>query len=371
MEFKIKKDDLFRGLQKTQGVVAPKGAMPILSNILLEACEGEIVISATDLDMGIEGRYPAEVKQPGKLTINARKIFDIVRELPEETITAKSDENDRLSITCKKSKFKLSGTPAEDFPKLPSFEEGAYSSKIDKDVFRDLIRKTIYAASNDTTRRSLNGALIELEESEMRMVGTDGHRLAIINQPTSEPLVEKGKSQSVILPKKALGEILKFLEDDEEPISFYVSENHASFKKEKFHMVSRLIDDQFPLYRQVVPTENKCKAVANREVFMRALKRVSIMADENSRLVRFEFEQGQLKLFADNADIGEAAEEVDVEYSDDPIAIGLNAHYVIEALNHMDSEKIDIFLKDDRSSCLISPFGEERYKCIIMPMRLN
>lgn len=372
MEFKIKKDDLFRGLQKVQGIVAPKGAMPILSNILLEAREGEIAISATDLDMGVEGQYPAQVAAPGKLTINAKKFFDIVRELPSEEISAKSDDKDWLTVTCRKSKFRIAGTPAEDFPKLPAFEKDAYSMSLERKVLRDLIKKTLYAASGDSTRRNLNGTLLELEGSEIRMVGTDGHRLAFTLHQLPAPVSETGKARSVILPKKALGEILKFLDDEEEtPITFYLDESHASFKKEKFHLVSRLVDDQFPLYRQVIPTDNKHKATADRETFLHALKRVSIMADEGSRLCRFEFTGGQLKLQADNADIGEAVEEFEVDYAEEEIAIGLNASYILDVLNNISTEKVDIFLKDARSSCLICPAGDVHYKCIVMPMRLN
>lgn len=371
MEFRIKKEDLFKGLQKAQGIVAAKGAMPILANILLEAREGEIAISATDLDMGMEGQYPAQVAIPGRLTINARKIFDIVRELPDEEISVKSSENDWLNLSCGRSKFKIAGIPPEEFPKLPSFEDSAFSMKLERDVLRDLIRKTIYASSNDTTRRNLNGTLLELEEKEIRMVGTDGHRLAFASYATQEPIAEPGKTHSVILPKKALGEILKFLEDGEGPITFYLGENHASFRKEKFRLVSRLVDDQFPLYRQVIPTENQHKAVADRDSFLHALKRVSIMSDESSRLVRFEFGQGQLRLMAQNADIGEAAEEIEIECSGQDIPIGLNATYILDVLNNMPSEQVDIFLKDTRSSCLISPMGDDSYKCIVMPMRLN
>ncbi len=371
MEFQIKKNELFKGLQKTQGIVAPKGAMPILSNILLEAREGAIVISATDLDMGIEWQFPTQVIEPGKLTINAKKIFDIVRELPDEVITIKSDDNDRLNIHCKKSKFKLAGTPPEDFPKLPSFEEGAYSSQFERSVFLDLIRKSIYASSSDTTRRSLNGALLELEASEMRMIGTDGHRLAFSCRQFQEPVAEEGKSFKVILPKKALSEILKLLEDEEGQITFYLGDNHTSFKMGNFHLVSRLVDEQFPHYHQVIPQDNDRKAVVDRDQFLHALKRVSIMADENSRLVRFEFEPGKLKLLSTNADIGEAAEELEIDYSNEQVHIGLNANYILDALNNISTEKVDVFLKDERSSCLVTPVDDANSKCVVMPMSLN
>jgi len=369
MKFEMKKEDLFRGLQKAQGVVTLKGAMPILSNILLETREDEISITATDLDIGMEGQYPATVTTPGKLTINAKKIFDIVRELPEKVVRAETDEKDWLNLTCGKSKFKIAGLPPEDFPKLPSFPEGEYSSYVDKNILRDMIRGTVYAASIDTARRNLNGALLELEGREIRMVGTDGHRLAFVRHETGESAGETTKS--VILPKKALLEIVKFIEDDAEPLSFYIGENHASFKKKKFHLVSRLVDDQFPLYRQVIPTDNTCKAVLNRNDFQHALKRVSIMAEDTSRQVRLEFGRGQLKFQAKNADIGEAAEEIEADYSADAVAIGLNADYVLDILANISSERVNVFLKDSKCSCLITPDNDEHYKCIVMPMRLD
>ncbi len=388
MEFTITKNEFFKGLQRAQGVADTKGAIPILSNILIEAEKSGIWIYATDLKVGIKGFYSAEVKSKGKFTINAKKLFDIVRELPEKDIhiiqsmagsqqpPAEGQEPPVqelwINLSCGNYKTRLSGLPVDEFPAFPSYGED-YLVKFKPAKLREMIKKTIFSISADETRYTLNGTLLEVEGEVVKMVSTDGHRLSYIKSPDSEVKKQKAaeKKISVIMPQKTTAELLKLVEEGDDAVLFSMYENHVVFKKGDFILVSRVIDGQFPNYEAVIPQNNDKRIIINKELFIHALRRVSLLSDEKSKMVKFKIEKNGMELISDTVGIGEAKESIDVKYDNEGLSVGLNAKYLIEVANAVDSEDIFLDIKDSTSPTLFMPSNDENYKCVVMPMRLQ
>ena len=368
MEVRISRDVLLSGVHKVQGIVEPKGAMTILSHLHLSADKENICIRATDLEIGTLGYYSANVSSPGAVTLNARKIYDIIRELPDEEIYLKKEENNWITLKCGKSKFRLPGLPPEDFPALPEYSDKPLL-EFDCKILKEMIRKTFFAISPDETRQALNGLLLEVEGDSASLVGTDGHRLAVISRPVKSN-ASKGEVLSFLLPKKALSELLKLMEVESATFGFSSQDNHLAFICGKQVIVSRKIDGKFPNYRQVIPSENQLKAKSERNCLTHALKRVALLADEKSKMVRFELQKDSLSLVSDNTDLGAAHEELSIEYAGEEVSIGLNAKYVLDILNVIESDSITLNLKDQNHSCLFTVTDDDQYKSIVMPMRL-
>lgn len=379
MEFSITKGEFFKGLQKTQGVADTKGAIPILSNILIEVVDSGIWIYATDLNIGIKGFYKASVKNKGKFTVNARKLFDIVRELPDADITVSQKPGSKrkepepesaelwINLSCGNYKTRLSGLPVDEFPAFPSYGED-YLVKFEPSQLKDMVKKTIFSISSDETRYTLNGTLLEADENTIKMVSTDGHRLSYIKNENPKTVEKK---INVIIPQKTTSELLKLVEDGEEAVLFSIYENHVVFKKENFVLVSRVIDGQFPNYDVVLPKNNDKRVIVNKDVLIHALKRVSLLSDEKSKMVKFNIEKDNIELISDTAGIGEAKEKIDVKYDGEGLSIGLNARYLLDIMSAVDSDEIFFDIKDPVSPTLFMPMNNENYKCVIMPMRLQ
>ncbi len=371
MKLKIKKDEILKGLQRIQGVVDKKNTMPILSNMLLVADGTGIEIIATDLEIGLRGRYAADVEKPGAVTVSAKKMFEIVRELPEEDIQIRVEEGNWVKIVSGHSQFKLVGLPKEEYPSMPDVaEEGMIT--MDGVTLRDMIRKTLYAAGENDARYVLNGLYVHLSPAKgglnIRMVGTDGHRLSMIDR-----IVEaKHKEESVIVPKKAMSEIRRLLEEDSSQEGFQIgfSKNHALFKRDGLVMVSKLIDGNYPNYQQVLPTQNTKKVAVSKDIFMHAVKRVSILSKEKTNAVKLQLEKNTLLLSTNNPEVGEANEELSIDYTGESISIGFNSRYLMDVLLAMDRETITLELNDSLSPCLVKEEGNDAYKCVVMPMRV-
>lgn len=379
MEFTITKGEFFKGLQKSQGVADTKGAIPILSNILIEVIDSGIWIYATDLNIGIKGFYKASVKNKGKFTVNARKLFDIVRELPDADINISQKSGGKrkepeaesaelwINLSCGNYKTRLSGLPVDEFPAFPSYGED-YLVKFEPSQLKDMVKKTIFSISSDETRYTLNGTLLEADENTVKMVSTDGHRLSYIKNENPKTVEKK---INVIIPQKTTSELLKLVEDGEEVVLFSIYENHVVFKKENFVLVSRVIDGQFPNYEVVLPKNNDKRVILNKDVLIHALKRVSLLSDEKSKMVKFNIEKDNIELISDTAGIGEAKEKIDVKYGGEGLSIGLNARYLLDIMSAVDSDEIFFDIKDPVSPTLFMPLNNENYKCVIMPMRLQ
>jgi len=367
MEVRIDKATFLNGVQKVQGIVEAKGAMPILSHLLLTTEKERISIQATDLEIGAKGYYSANVVAKGQVTLNAKKLFDILRELPSEEVHLTREDNHWVTLKCGKSKFRLPGMSSQDFPPFPEFSQDSlleFSSKL----LKEMIRKTFFAQSPDETRQVLNGLLLEREGRKLNMVGTDGHRLAVIKRNLGD--AAKGDKLSYLIPKKALAELMKLIEDEDATFSFSAKNNHLAFMQGDQVIVSRKIDGKFPNYQQVIPSDNKLQVSVNRDVLQHALKRVALLADEKSKMVRFDVQSGNITLTTDTTELGEAREEIPVSYSGEDVSIGLNAKYVLDVLNVIDDEEVVLNLKDQNSSCLITSNKDKDYQSIVMPMRL-
>ena len=369
MEIKIARDVFLGGVQKAQGIVESKGAMPILSHLLIATAKDGVYIQATDLEIGIKSFLPATISAEGAVTLNARKLFDIIRELPNEEISLKKEENDWVALKCGKSRFRLPGLNAADFPTLPEYSEEALL-EFKGEALKEMIRKTFFSVSPDETRQVLNGLLLESDGDQVNLVGTDGHRLALIKRTPLKVNAQKGENLSYLLPKKMLSELMKFLDEGETPFSFSVKENHLAFIQDKQVIVSRRVEGKFPNYRQVIPTDNEVKVKVNKSALEHGLKRVALLADDKSKMVKFEIRKGGLTLVSDTTELGAANEEISVEYDGNDVSIGLNARYVLDILGSIEQDDVVLNLKDENHSCLVSVEKDEDYLCIVMPMRL-
>jgi DNA polymerase-3 subunit beta len=371
MKLKIKKEEILKGLQRIQGVVEKKNTMPILSNMLLTAERDNVEIVATDLEIGLRGRYAAEVEKPGAVTVSAKKMYEIVRELPAEEVQIKVEDSNWVKITSGQSQFKLVGLPKDEYPALPDVaEEGMIV--IDGETLRDMIKKTLYSVGENDARYVLNGLFVHMSQTKgglnIRMVGTDGHRLSMIDRVIDA----KHKEESLIIPKKAMMELRRLLEEDapKSELRLGFSKNHALFKRDGLVMVSKLIDGNYPNYQQVVPAKSTKKVIVAKDVFTHAVKRVSILSKEKTNAVKLQLEKDRLILSTNNPEVGEASEELAVDYKGEGVAIGFNSRYLMDVLSAMDRQTIALELNDSLSPCLITEEGDEHYKCVVMPMRV-
>jgi DNA polymerase III subunit beta len=369
MEIRIGKANLLSGVQKVQGVVEAKGAMPILSYLLISTDQDGVFIQATDLEVAFRGYYSANVVAEGQAVLNAKKLHDIVRELPDSEIHITQEENNWVTIKCQKSVFRLPGLAAEEFPVFPEYGEDSLID-FNAGALKEMIRKTSFAVSTDETRKGISGLLLELEKGNCSMVGTDGHRLVSIQRPLPEGTNSEEEKSEHLLPRKLVNELAKFIEDEDQTISFSIKDNFLAFTQGKQAIVSRAVDGKFPNYRQVIPKENELLISINKEDLSHAMKRVVLLADEHSKMVRLEVKSSQLLLNADTADQGAAKEEIAIDYKGNDVAIGLNGRYVLDILNVIEYENVVLKLKDKDHSCLIMTEKDPGFLSLVMPMRL-
>jgi len=368
MKLKIEKDEIQRALQNIQGIVDKKTTMPVLSHFLLKI-DKAVSMLATDLDIALKGHIKAEILEEGSICIPARKLFEIAKEV-EGDILLEAQENNWLKVTSGKSTFKLMGLPEEEYPSLPEVPTGREEININADTLKDMIEKTVYATGDSDTRYTLNGLLMHFipkkKDIELKVVGTDGHRLSIITQNMEGTLSEEKK---LILPKKAAMELKRLLEGNSGSITIYLDKNHMFFIIDDIVLTSRLIEGTYPNYDQVIPKDNDKKVVLDKIAFLKALRRTSIMSRERTNAVRFDLEPEKITLISINPDIGEAREEMAAQYKGEQISIGYNARYLMDALQAMDGESIRIELQEPLSPTLLVATEDKGYECVIMPMR--
>lgn len=371
MEFTIEKEVLSKGLHRVQGIIDKKGTMPILLNVLIEAKGREINITATDLEVAFKERHTAEIKKEGKVGILGKKLFEIVKELPEKIVSLRLKENFWVEIKSGKSIFNIMGIEVEKYPSLPSYDEEADFAETPNKIINEMISKTIFAVSNDETRRNLMGVFmtqeIKEEDKFLRMVATDGYRLSMIDRRIDREI--KGVEEGILLPKKGLWELAKILDEDGENILVSVKQNNFIVKNGKKSLIIRLLDAEFPDYKQVIPEKTKIKISLKRNEFLESLRRVSILASEKTKGVKFHLRDKIMELSTYNPEIGEAKEEILAEYKGEELIVGFNARFVLEALDNFESEDVDIAMEDANSPAIFKPVGDDHHKCIIMPMR--
>src|SRR6266581_8795388 len=345
MEIKAKRGDLLATLYWTQSIVERRNTMPILANVLIESLKNDIRVTATDLEVGVRGRVDGEVAREGTITVNAKKLYEIIREVPDEQVQLKRLENEWVEIKSGKSVFKIVGMDAREFPQFPKIDSKGLSTT-PASTIREMIERTIFSVSTDETRYSLNGVFVEESEGgKIRMVSTDGHRLAFEERVVGSLGLTKG----VILPRKGLSELKKLLESgDEGVVSLGFKDNMGLVTKDKIELFMRLIDGDFPDYTKVIPKGNPHIAKVEHDELLQALRRVSILSSERYKGIRMEFSDGKVSISANNPDLGEAVEEIEAEYKGKPISIGFNARYLLDVLTVLDSEgEVDIELKDE------------------------
>lgn len=368
MEIKAKRGDFLAALYWTQSIVERRNTMPILANVLIECQKREIRVTATDLEVGVRSSVDGEVVKEGTITVNAKKLYEIVREVPQEELRLNRLENDWVEIRSGKSVFKIVGLDAREFPQFPKFgPTGLVSAPAS--VIREMIEKTIFSVSTDETRYSLNGVFIEQSTGDkVRMVATDGHRLAFVERGLGALGLEKG----VILPRKGVGELKKLLEDGEDGVvSLGFKENMGLVMKDRVELFMRLIEGDFPDYSKVIPKGNPYVAKIEHQELLQALRRVSILSSERYKGVKMEIRDGKVSISANNPDLGEAVEEIDVEYKGKALAIGFNARYLLDVLGVLGAgTEVEMDLKDELSPGLIRKGGDDGYLYVLMPMRL-
>jgi len=377
MEFRIERKNFLKGLAMVQTIVERRSTIPILSNVLLQVDEKGITLTATDLETAIRGNFPASMVVEGQVSVPARKLFEIIRELPETEIHFTKKENNWVTLTCQKSVFNMAGINPEEFPPLPKFREEDFHPFPIQEL-RQMIERTVFAASTEESRYNLNGVFfkgLHIEnQPSVRMVATDGHRLSLMDKVGLE---FSSLEQGVIVPKKGLLEIRRLIgdggqKDEEEGDLVYLSlsENNLVAKRDGLIVLTRLIEGEFPDYESVIPAENDKKVTLSKDHFIACLKRVSTMATEKGEGLLFQVQRGSMAVSSSSQDFGDAKEEIDIEYGGEDLSVGFNGRYLLDALATMESEEVLFELKDSATAGVLRPVGEEGHLCLVMPMKL-
>jgi DNA polymerase-3 subunit beta len=375
MELVVRKTDLLRELQLFQGIVERKNTIPILANVLIEADGDEVRLLATDLEVGLRSKCTASVAKGGSLTLPAKKLFEIIKALPETDVRIEEDKNG-VKVAADRFDSRMQTLPREDFPTLPD-ASGAFSASLPRDALRQMIAKTQFAITGEDTRYFLNGALFILRPDSMSLVATDGHRLALINAPR-DTTGAKGKAAGAeeevrrILPRKTLLELGRLLAEGEGDIRYEAGENHLFFDIGGRLLISRMIDGQFPAFERVIPKSNDKRIEFDRDRLTNAVKRVALLSNERSRAVKFQIESGKVEIASSSPEFGEAKEVLMVDYSGTPVTICFNAQYVLDFLGVADTDGVTLDFKDEMSQAVMKPLNAEGYDYtyVIMPMRV-
>jgi DNA polymerase III subunit beta len=366
MKFTITRENLQQGLAAVGASIPTRTTLPVLSNILLEASPDGVQLSGTDLDIAVTLRVPAEVEEPGAITVPAKKLQELARELPEHPARI-TTTGERFELVCGKATFRLNGMPRDEFPTFPQVDFSS-SWRISGALMATMIARTSFAVSTEESRPILNGVLWQLADGEMRMVATNGHRLAKLSVAA-----EAGGAPhaDLILPPKALAQVQRLFSSDED-IEVARSENHLGFRQAGIQVYTRLIEGPYPNYEQVIPRDNDRIALADKETLTRSLRRMAVVASEQTHRVRLSFVGRALRLSVETPDLGDAHEELEVDYDGEALDIGFNANYLLEVLRYMPSDEVRLSFKAPERAATIEPTTDEtgNYLCLIMPLRL-
>ena len=371
MQFVMARGALQKELAFVQGVVERKNTIPVLANILIESAGEEAIrISGTDLDVTIRCDADAEeIKSQGAICVQARKLFDIARLLPDAPVSFRKEENEWVTLECDRSKFRLPGISKDTFPELPGFKSTPL--KLPAALLKLLIDRTIFAITQEEGRYTLSGAKFELDKQGAKMVTTDGHRLAFV--ATTEVLKDsQDAGLDVLIPRKTLAELTKLTADFDGDINLGSDENHVYFQVGSRLLISRMLSGQFPNYEMVMPKNNDRSAVFDTLGLNQAIRRVALMADDRSHAIRFHLSKEQLLISSQNAEEGEARETLATDFAGEETEIGFNAQYLQDFLNVVGSEKVAFEFKDGNSQAQLRPVSDDKYdyRYVIMPMRL-
>jgi len=371
MELVVRKNDLLRELQLFQGIVERKNTIPILANVLMEARGDEVRLLATDLEVGLRSRCAASVAKDGALTLPAKKLYEIVKALPETDVRIEEDKNG-VKVAADRFDSRMQTLPREDFPTLPE-AGGAPGATLARAAVAHMVNKTQFAVTGEDTRYFLNGALFVLRPDSMSLVATDGHRLALITFPREKAAgANEPEETRVILPRKTLSELGRLLAEGEEDIRYERGENHLFFDIGGRLLISRMIDGQFPAYERVLPKGNDKRVEFERDRFASAIRRVALLSNERSKAIKLAIDQGKAEISSSSPEFGEAREVLTAEYTGAPMQICFNAQYVLDFLNVVETDTVVMELKDEVSQAVMKPVGaaDYEYTYVLMPMRI-
>ncbi|MBN1614690.1 MAG: DNA polymerase III subunit beta [Deltaproteobacteria bacterium] len=372
MEFNIQRNTFLEGIQKTLGIVERKTTMPILNNALIRTENNRLRIIATDREIGLVADYDADIVAEGEITLSARKLAEMIREIQGDRIHFVTDENYVATMTSLKAVYKIPGVPADDYPTVVA-EEGMPLVTVKAEFLKHLIRRTSFAISTDDMRKNLNGVFFETgsegDPFTVRMVATDGHRLALADADLGTPdfpALEKG----VIIPRKGLGEIRKLLDDEPGDVSFGIQPGLCVVRTDSTLLRVNLLDAEFPDYRRVLPTEAGSVVQFEKNTVLHALRMMNVISSEKYSGVIITLRDNAMILNSTNPDVGEANDEIDVSYQDEELVVGYNVGYLIDAIDAIDTERVVFEIGQGMKPGVIKPLGDDRYLCIVMPLKL-
>ncbi len=365
MKIRLKRSEFLNELAPMQGIVERRTTIPVLSHLLLKSGEDRLDLAATDLDVSLTSWCEAEVEGSGGIAVQARKFLEIIRAVVGDEVELELADDNRLRIVAGSSRFTINGLSPDDFPTLPEVEEDG-SVELPFDQFKAMVGKVIFAVSTEESRFQLNGALVKLKDGGLEMVATDGHRLALVENG----LEGAGEADGVLVPRKALLELQRFEGDG--ALDFRRSEHHLSFRLGRRELICRILEGTFPDYERVIAKDNDKIGIFDRRLLSEAVQRVALLTGDRARAVRLEFGDGQMTVSAANPDLGEATEEVACEFTGEALSLGINPDYLAQFLGAVETEKVRFELKDENTQCVGLPLegDDQRYLCVIMPMRV-
>lgn len=366
MNIQINRETLLKPLSSVTSIVEKRHTLPILSNLLLEAKQNKIHLTATDLEMQISLTVDTATTGDFTTTLSAKKLLDISRSLPESAEINMATNDSRITVKAGKSRFNLQTLPAADYPVMTKTSSEATLIVISQSQLKDLFKQVEFAMAQQDIRYYLNGLLFEVIANRLNIVGTDGHRLSF----TSTTLEKNYEKQEVILPRKTVIELIKLLDDSDDLVNIEISSNQVNFSFANIKLISKVIDGKFPDYNRVIPVGHKNTFTTDRVNILLAMQRASILSNEKYRGIRMVLNQNNLKLISTNSDQEEAEEELEINYAGDALDIGFNVTYLIDVLNNTNSDQITFSFADANSSCLITIPSNIDYKYVVMPMRI-
>ncbi len=373
MELVVHKVPLLRELQLLQGIVERKTTIPVLANVLIDAQPGAIRLLATDLELALESRCDAAVAKAGTVTVPAKKLYEIVRALPDTEVRIEELGKGSVKVTAERFDSRMQTLPSEDFPARPALPDGG-AVVLPRGALREMVAKTQFAITGEDTRYYLNGALFVLRAETMSMVATDGHRLALVTCPRERAKGERwdGEETRTIWPRKALHELTRLLAESQDDVEYRWGDNHLFYQVGGRVLISRMIDGQFPAYERVIPKHNDKRVEFDRERLASAIRRVALLSNERSRAVKFSVNRGAVEVSSSNPDVGEARETIRVDYAGPAAEICFNAQYILDFLGAVTTDAVTLEFRDEVTQALMRPVGAPGYDYlyVIMPMRI-
>lgn len=366
MRFTLQREALLKPLAQVVNVIERRQTLPVLANFLVQVQDGQLSLTGTDLEVEMIARAAVEDAQDGETTIPARKLFEIVRALPDGSKVTVSQSGEKVSVQAGRSRFTLATLPATDFPSVDEVE-ATERIGVAEATLKELIERTAFAMAQQDVRYYLNGLLFDLREQTLRCVATDGHRLALCETGLDQAVAAK---RQIIVPRKGVVELQRLLEGGDRALELEIGRSHIRIKRDDVSFTSKLIDGRFPDYEAVIPIGAEKEVRVDREVIRAALQRAAILSNEKYRGVRVEISPGQLKINAHNPEQEEAQEEIEADTTVDDIAIGFNVNYLLDALGALRDEFVVLALRDANSSALVREAGSDKCRHVVMPLRL-